>query len=109
MPIYEYSCPRCGQGREVIHKMSETPEVHCADCPDQRLERQVSAAAFRLKGGGWYETDFKKDNQRNLVSDKAPEKADKPADKPAEKPAEKSAAASTPSPSPTPTPTPSAS
>ena len=44
MPIYEYSCPRCGQGREVIHKMSETPEVHCADCPDQRLERQVSAA-----------------------------------------------------------------
>ncbi len=84
-----------------MHKMSETPTVHCAQCPDQPLERQVSAAAFRLKGGGWYETDFKKDNQRNLVTDKAPDKpADKAPEKAADKPADKPAAAASPSPTP---------
>lgn len=113
MPIYEYSCPRCGAAREIMHKMSETPEVACTECPDGILQRQVSAAAFRLKGGGWYETDFKKDNQRNLVSDSPPEKAgDKASDKPADsggKPADKAASAAKPaasaSPAPAPTPT----
>lgn len=69
MPIYEYSCPQCGTGREVLHKLSETPEIPCTQCEGQILQRQVSAAAFRLKGSGWYETDFKKDGKRNLAGD----------------------------------------
>jgi putative FmdB family regulatory protein len=71
MPIYEYHCARCGVTREVLHKISETPQVECAHCEGQVLQRMVSAAAFRLKGGGWYETDFKsdKDTKRNLAGD----------------------------------------
>lgn len=69
MPIYEYSCPQCGTGREVLHKISESPEIPCGQCEGQLLQRQVSAAAFRLKGGGWYETDFKTDGKRNLAGD----------------------------------------
>ena len=69
MPIYEYHCARCGVTRDVLHKISETPKVECAHCEGQVLQRMVSAAAFRLKGGGWYETDFKKDGKRNLAGD----------------------------------------
>jgi putative FmdB family regulatory protein len=74
MPIYEYACPACGTTRDVMHKISEQPQVLCAQCPDQVLQRLVSAAAFRLKGGGWYETDFKgdKDQRRNLAGDQPP-------------------------------------
>lgn len=72
MPIYEYSCPQCGTGREVLHKLSESPEIPCGQCEGQTMQRQVSAAAFRLKGGGWYETDFKKDGKRNLAGDSEP-------------------------------------
>lgn len=79
MPIYEYSCPQCGTGREVLHKLSESPEIPCERCDGQILQRQVSAAAFRLKGGGWYETDFKKDGQRNLAGDANGGASDKPA------------------------------
>lgn len=95
MPIYEYACPACGTTRDVMHKISEQPLVHCAQCPDQELQRLVSAAAFRLKGGGWYETDFKgdKDQRRNLAGDQPPAaKADAP--KPGESASTSSADAS---------------
>lgn len=66
MPIYEYRCESCEHRLEKLQKMSEGDLVDCPECKRPALKRLVSAAAFRLKGGGWYETDFKKDNKRNL-------------------------------------------
>jgi putative FmdB family regulatory protein len=66
MPIYEYRCEACGHELERMQKISEPPLVDCPACGQPTLRKQISAAAFRLKGGGWYETDFKKANQKNL-------------------------------------------
>ena len=68
MPIYEYQCSACGAHHETIQKMSEGPLKKCPACGKLRLKRLISAPVFRLKGGGWYETDFKSDaeGKRNL-------------------------------------------
>jgi len=66
MPIYEYRCHSCGEELEKLQRMSDDKLVDCPACGEPALKRLVSAAAFRLKGSGWYETDFKKDNKRNL-------------------------------------------
>jgi putative FmdB family regulatory protein len=66
MPIYEYRCEACGHELERMQKISEPPLTDCPACGQPALRKQISAAAFRLKGGGWYETDFKKSNQKNL-------------------------------------------
>ena len=69
MPIYEYQCQACGHRLESLQKISEDPLKDCPACGKPALNRLVSAAGFRLKGGGWYETDFKKDGdkKRNLA------------------------------------------
>ena len=67
MPIYEYRCESCEHRLEKLQKMSEGDLVDCPECKRPALKRLVSAASFRLKGGGWYETDFKQDNKRNLA------------------------------------------
>ena len=113
MPIYEYRCESCEHRLEKLQKMSEGDLVDCPECERPALKRLISAAAFRLKGSGWYETDFKKDNKRNLdesshssassndtsvkSSDSSSSKnADKPASAPSEnKPAVKPATKST--------------
>ncbi len=59
MPIYEYECQSCGHRLEVIQKMADQPLQDCPACEEAALKKLVSAAAFKLKGGGWYETDFK--------------------------------------------------
>ena len=59
MPIYEYTCASCGHELEAIQKMSDAPLVDCPECGKPELKKNVSAAGFRLKGTGWYETDFK--------------------------------------------------
>ncbi len=69
MPIYDYRCNSCGHELEKIQKMSDAPLTDCPACGQRALKKLVSAAAFRLKGGGWYETDFKKDGKRNLAGD----------------------------------------
>ena len=66
MPIYEYRCESCGHALEVLQKMSDAPLELCPACGEPALKKVLSAAAFRLKGGGWYETDFKRDNRRNV-------------------------------------------
>jgi putative FmdB family regulatory protein len=86
MPFYEYQCSACGAQTEVLQKITDAPLKKCPDCGKNKLVKLVSAPVFRLKGGGWYETDFKSDNdrKRNLDdSGKEPpaEKADKPAEK----------------------------
>jgi putative FmdB family regulatory protein len=80
MPFYEYECGACAHRLEALQKISEPPLVDCPACGAPALSRLVSAPAFRLKGGGWYETDFKSGKQRNLAGDKgeASGKADKP-------------------------------
>ncbi len=69
MPIYEYRCQECGHELEAIQKIADDPLRQCPACDQAALQRMVSAAAFRLKGGGWYETDFKKNNKKNLSDD----------------------------------------
>lgn len=66
MPIYEYECTNCDHNFDELQKMSAEHLVDCPSCNEPNLSRLVSAPSFRLKGGGWYETDFKKDNQRNI-------------------------------------------
>jgi len=66
MPIYEYQCQSCGHRLEKLQRLSDAPLTDCPDCHAAALRRLVSAAAFRLKGSGWYETDFKKDGKKNL-------------------------------------------
>lgn len=69
MPIYEYQCERCGASHEAIQKLSDAPLVDCPACGAAALRRKVSAPAFRLKGGGWYETDFKSGQRKNIAGD----------------------------------------
>ena len=67
MPIYEYQCEECGHKLEKLQKISDEPLKSCPQCGNQSLKKLVSAAAFRLKGGGWYETDFKTGDKKNVT------------------------------------------
>ncbi len=97
MPIYEYRCESCGHELDALQKLSDGPLQDCPDCQAPSLRRLISAPSFRLKGDGWYETDFKSDKEtkRNLVESpdakvdkgETAKKADKPSgDKPSKKP-----------------------
>ena len=67
MPLYEYRCDACGHEMEALQKMSDEPLVDCPSCNQAALRKLVSAAGFRLKGDGWYETDFKSGSKKNLA------------------------------------------
>ena len=67
MPIYEYRCADCDHQLEVVQKLSEDPIVSCPECKNDSLKRIISAAGFRLKGDGWYETDFKSGKKKNVA------------------------------------------
>jgi putative FmdB family regulatory protein len=113
MPFYEYECSACKFYVEALQKISDPPMKKCPSCKKPTLKKLVSAPVFRLKGSGWYETDFKsdQDKKRNLVgedkdtsssdtksdsatkdkSDTKPAaetKADKPSEKPSEQPSD---------------------
>ena len=66
MPIYEYKCQSCENELEKLQRISDPPLTDCPSCDEPALQRLISAAGFRLKGAGWYETDFKKGSKRNL-------------------------------------------
>jgi putative FmdB family regulatory protein len=74
MPFYEYECAACGHYHEAMQKMSDAPLKACPACGKPRLVRLISAPQFRLKGAGWYETDFKgaADAKRNLADSAEP-------------------------------------
>jgi putative FmdB family regulatory protein len=79
MPFYEYECQACKFYAEVMQKITDAPLTKCPSCGKRALKKLVSAPVFRLKGGGWYETDFKsdKENKRNLAgADKEEAKAE---------------------------------
>lgn len=80
MPIYEYKCEACGHVFESLQKISESPLVECPECGKDALKKLISSPAFRLKGGGWYETDFKTGDKKNVThTDKKEKKPDKAA------------------------------
>ena len=66
MPIYEYQCEACGEQSEAIQKMSDPALTDCPKCGKAALKKLISAAGFRLSGGGWYETDFKTGSKKNV-------------------------------------------
>lgn len=78
MPIYEYACNSCKHVFDALQKMSDDALVDCPECGQATLRKLLSAPKFRLAGKGWYETDFKTDNKRNLAGDG--EKSSKPKD-----------------------------
>lgn len=98
MPIYEYQCSKCQHQMEALRKISDAPLLDCPACGKPSLTKLVSAASFRLKGGGWYETDFKTGNKKQLAESDSSSKGngdspgagDKKEDTAKAKPAEKS-------------------
>ena len=75
MPIYEYRCGGCGHELEAMQKMSDPALTDCPKCSQPKLDKLISAAGFHLKGGGWYETDFKGKSKKA----DAPKKDESPA------------------------------
>lgn len=73
MPIYAFECTGCGHHFERLQRLSDADPSQCPECDAAKVRRQLTAPSFRLAGGGWYETDFKKDGKRNLA-----EKGDAP-------------------------------
>jgi putative FmdB family regulatory protein len=75
MPFYEYECTSCKFYTELMQKISDTPLKKCPSCGKSTMKKLISAPVFRLKGGGWYETDFKsdKESKRNLAGDDGPD------------------------------------
>jgi len=78
MPIYEYRCQSCGHELDALQKIADPPLTDCPECNEAALKRLVSAPSFRLKGSGWYETDFKSDKERkrNLAGGEGAGKGD---------------------------------
>ncbi len=70
MPFYEYRCGGCGHEFEAMQKMSDAALTDCPECAKPELVKLISAAGFRLKGGGWYETDFKSGAKKNVAESK---------------------------------------
>ena len=68
MPIYDYKCLNCGHELELIQKIHDEEIKKCPNCNQNTLKKQISAPSFRLKGSGWYETDFKTGKKKNLVA-----------------------------------------
>ena len=91
MPIYGYACRNCGHTLDALQKMADDPLTDCPECEQPALKRQLSAPRFRLKGQGWYETDFKTGDKRNIAgeADAAGNGKDKATDKATDKPSDK--------------------
>lgn len=87
MPIYAFQCAACGHAFDRLQKLSDPDPAACPACGQAQVKRQLTAPSFRLAGGGWYETDFKKDGEkkRNLVGDAKPATDAAPAAAPAAK------------------------
>ena len=67
MPIYEYKCSDCGHLMDALQGVNDSPLTDCPACSGTNLKRLISAPNFRLSGDGWYETDFKTENRKNIA------------------------------------------
>lgn len=81
MPIYEYRCTACGHELEKIQKMADPALTDCPQCGKSALKKLVSASGFKLKGSGWYETDFKNNEKKAAAKAEATKAKIKPAAK----------------------------
>jgi len=97
MPIYEYLCSGCGHEFEILQGLKESPLTFCPACQENRLQKKLSAAAFHLKGTGWYETDFKnagkpedKSKQQDKESKPKSDKSDSDTSRPSKSDSSKS-------------------
>ena len=70
MPIYEYQCQECGHELEAIQRLADDPLTECPSYAKPGLKKRVSAPSFRLSGGGWYETDFKTGDKKNIAGER---------------------------------------
>jgi putative FmdB family regulatory protein len=64
MPIYEYECTECGHQIEKLQKISDPPIKKCPRCRG-KMKKLISQNTFRLKGTGWYATDYGNKNEKN--------------------------------------------
>ena len=80
MPIYGYACNSCEHTFDALQKMSDPKLIDCPDCGEPSLRKMLSAPKFRLKGKGWYETDFKTGDKRNIAGDSEKKSASKSKD-----------------------------
>ena len=64
MPIYEYQCSDCGHEEEVLQRVSDPVLTRCPKCGGH-YHKKISSPAFRFKGSGFYETDYKKSSHGN--------------------------------------------
>ena len=71
MPIYSYKCEECGHSADVLQKLSDPTLKTCPKCHKETFSKQLTAAGFVLKGGGWYVTDFKDQQKKNNVKEKS--------------------------------------
>ena len=78
MPIYAFECTGCGHHFERLQRLADADPSQCPECESSKVRRQLTAPSFRLAGGGWYETDFKKDGKRNLAEKAEAPKSDSP-------------------------------
>jgi len=101
MPIYAFECAHCGHRFDRLQRLSDPDPTDCPACSEPQIRRQLTAPQFRLAGGGWYETDFKKDGdkKRNLAGEggATPAPDAKTDTKPAEKKADPAPAPAAPS------------
>ena len=69
MPIYEYSCLKCGERIEALQGLHDAPLTLCEACGGE-LKKLLSAPTFQFKGTGWYVTDYgKKDKKASESSE----------------------------------------
>ena len=94
MPIYEYKCSECGHFMDALQGVNDSPLEVCPECSEKSLKRLISAPNFRLSGEGWYETDFKTKNRKNIAENgksetKKKESNEQPSDSKSDKKKEK--------------------
>ncbi|MDB5806622.1 MAG: FmdB family transcriptional regulator [Betaproteobacteria bacterium] len=65
MPIYAYRCEDCGHAQDFLQKMSDPLIDTCPSCGSKNFKKQLTAAGFQLKGGGWYVTDFRDNGKKD--------------------------------------------
>lgn len=95
MPIYAFECEACGHAFDRLQKLSDPDPAECPSCGAPRVKRQLTAPSFRLAGGGWYETDFKKDGDKKRNLAESPSGGGKSDAAPAPAPAPSSSSSST--------------
>ncbi len=72
MPTYDYECTACGHRFDELQSFSDAPLSKCPKCKKSKLQRLFGGGgAIIFKGGGFYETDYRRAGEKNEKSDAA--------------------------------------